>query len=56
MGTTFDEFVELVRQMRHNQRRFSRLKKPEIKATLDKLENEVDAVIAVKTSTQTKLF
>lgn len=52
----FEKFIELVRQMRHNQRRFNRFKTPEIKATLEKLENEVDAIVAVKTTKQTKLF
>lgn len=43
---TLEEFAELVKQMRHNQRRYFAQRRPEILATCKKLESEVDAVIA----------
>lgn len=52
----FDEFVDKVKQMRHNQRRFERLQKPEINATRLSLESEVDALIAKLTDNQLKLW
>ena len=53
---TLDSFVELVKQMRHNQRRYARTHKPEILATLEPLEKEVDAIVAKLTDTQLQLW
>lgn len=53
---TLSEFVEMVKQMRHNQRRCKRNPTPEKLATLEKWERDVDAVVAVLTDTQMKLF
>ena len=53
---TFDSFVEMVKQMRHNQRRFENTGKPEINETRKKWESDVDAVIAKLTDTQMKLW
>ena len=44
------------KQMRHNQRRCQRNPTPEKLATLERWEKEVDAVVAVLTDTQMKLF
>ena len=52
---TFVEFVEMVKQMRHNQRRYANNPKPEINETRLKYEKEVDTVVAKLTDTQTKL-
>ena len=46
----------MVKQMRHNQRRCQRNPTPEKLATLERWEKEVDAVVAVLTDTQMKLF
>lgn len=55
-----DEILELlvdrVKQMRHNQRRYQRTGKPEILATLEPLEKEVDGIVAKLTDTQLKLW
>ena len=53
---TFAEFVEMVKQMRHNQRRFANNPKPEINETRIKCEKEVDLVIIQMTDTQIKLW
>lgn len=53
---TFEVFVEMVKQMRHNQRRFENFRKPEIDETRKKLEKEVDDVVAKITDTQKKLW
>lgn len=53
---TLDSFVEMVKQMRHNQRRFENTRKPEINETRKKWESDVDAVIAKLTDTQMKLW
>ena len=50
------EFVALVKQMRHNQRRWERLQKPEANETRQKLESQVDAIIAKLTDTQLELW
>lgn len=47
---TLEEFAELIRQMRHNQRR------PEILETCKRLESEVDAIVAKITDKQMRLF
>lgn len=53
---TAKELAEMVKQMRHNQRRFKHNPTPEKLATLERWEKEVDAVVAVLTDTQMKLF
>lgn len=53
---TIKEFAELVKQMRHNQRRYFAQRRPEILGTCKKLEKEVDAIVAKITDTQMKLF
>lgn len=53
---TVREFAEMVKQMRHNQRRCQRNPAPEKLATLESWERRVDAVVAVVTDTQLKLW
>lgn len=53
---TLEEFAELVRQMRHNQRRYYAQRRPEILETCKKLESEVDAVIAKLFDKQLRIF
>jgi hypothetical protein len=53
---TLEEFAELVRQMRHNQRRYFAQHRPEILETCKRLEHEVDAIVAKLTDKQMKLF
>lgn len=53
---TAKELAEMVKQMRHNQRRCQRNPTTEKLATLERWEKEVDAVVAVLTDTQMKLF
>ena len=53
---TLEEFAELVKQMRHNQRRYFAQRRPEILATCKKLESEVDAVIAKLFDKQLRIF
>lgn len=53
---TLEEFAELIRQLRHNQRRYFAQRRPEILATCKKLESEVDAVIAKMFDKQLKMF
>lgn len=53
---TVREFAEMVKQMRHNQRRCQRNPTPEKLATLESWERRVDAVVAVVTDTQVKLW
>lgn len=53
---TAKDLAEMVKQMRHNQRRCQRNPTPEKLATLERWEKEVDAVVAVLTDTQMKLF
>lgn len=53
---TLEELAYMVKQMRHNQRRCQRNPTPEKLATLERWEKEVDAVVAVLTDTQMKLF
>lgn len=53
---TAKELAEMVKQMRHNQRRCQRNLTPEKLATLERWERDVDAVVAVLTDTQMKLF
>lgn len=53
---TLEEFAELIRQMRHNQRRYFAQRRPEILATCKKLESEVDSIVAKITDKQMRLF
>ena len=53
---TVKDLAEMVKQMRHNQRRCQRNPTPEKLATLESWERKVDAVVAVLTDTQMKLF
>lgn len=53
---TLADFAEMVRQLRHNQRRYQYNPTPEKLATLEYWEKEVDAVVAFLTDTQLKLF
>ena len=53
---TLEEFAGLVRQMRHNQRRYSAQLRPEILETCKRLEHEVDAIVAKLTDKQMELF
>lgn len=49
-------FVELVRQMRHYQRRYFATRSPGILEECKKMEAEVDRYIAKKNDSQLKLF
>lgn len=53
---TLIEFIEMVKQMRHNQRRCKRNPTPEKLATLESWERKVDDIISILTDTQKKLF
>ena len=53
---TYTEFINAIKQMRHSQRRYKRNPTPEKLATLESWERKVDAVVAVLTDTQMKLF
>lgn len=53
---TLEEFAELVKQMRHNQRRYFAQGRPEILETCRKLESEVDAIVAKITDKPILLF
>lgn len=53
---TLEEFAELIRQLRHNQRRYNAQRRPEILATCKKLESQVDSIIAKMFDQQLKLF
>ena len=53
---TLSEFVEMVKQMQHNQRRCKRNPTPEKLATLESWERKVDDIISMLTDTQKKLF
>ena len=53
---TAKDLAEMVKQIRHNQRRCQRNPTPEKLATLESWERKVDAVVAVLTDTQMKFF
>lgn len=53
---TLGEFVEMVKQMRHNQRRCKRNPTPEKLATLESWERKVDEIISILTDTQKKII
>lgn len=53
---TYTDFINAIKQMRHSQRRYKRNPTPEKLATLERWEKEVDAVVAVLTDIQMKLF
>lgn len=50
------EFVELVRQMRYNQRRYFNTRNPDVLKISKELERKVDSLIARAYDTQTSLF
>lgn len=54
--TSLVELAQLVKQMRHNQRRYELFRKPEILETKLKLEKEVDDIINIITDTQKSIF
>lgn len=49
-------FIDLVKQMRHNQKRYNRFQKPEIRDTLDAIEKEVDDIINKLTDNQLNIW
>lgn len=53
---TFEEFVELVKEMRHQQRRYFALRKPETLERSKELEREVDKAIEKIEDKQMSLF
>lgn len=53
---TYTDFINAIKQMRHSQRRYKRNPTPEKLATLENWERKIDAVVAVLTDTQMKLF
>lgn len=53
---TYTDFINAIKQMRHSQRRYKRNPTPEKLATLESWERKIDAVVAVLTETQMKLF
>lgn len=53
---TLEEFAELIRQMRHNQRRYFAQRRPDKLATLESWERKVDAIVAKITDKQMRLF
>lgn len=53
---TLPDFVEMVKQMRHNQRRCERNPTPEKINTRIEWERKVDAVVAALTDTQLALW
>ena len=53
---TAKELAEMVKQMRHNQRRYFAQRRPEILETCKRLEHEVDAIVAKLTDKQMYLF
>lgn len=53
---TAKDLAEMVKQMRHNQRRCQRNPTPEKLATLERWEKQIDAMVSVLTDTQMKLF
>ena len=53
---TLYEFAVMVKEMRFNQRRYFRTRKPATLETCKELEAKVDAVVAKITDTQLKLF
>lgn len=53
---TFEEFVRLVADMRHQQRRYFALRRPDILALAKDLERKVDKAVARLTESQLSLF
>ena len=53
---TFEEFIELVKKMRQQQRRYSATRNQEVLAESKKLEQQVDSIIAKMSDTQLSLF
>lgn len=53
---TFEEFVRLVADMRHQQRRYFALRRPDILVLAKDLERKVDEAVARLTESQLSLF
>ena len=53
---TFKEFVELVKKMRRQQRRYFATRNKEVLAESKNLEQQVDSIIAKMNDTQLNLF
>lgn len=53
---TLEDFAELVKQMRHNQRRYFAQRRPEILNTCKELEKQVDELVAKITDKKIYLF
>lgn len=53
---TFEEFVRLVADMRHQQRRYFALRRPDILALAKDFERKVDEAVARLTESQLSLF
>lgn len=52
----FGYFIELTKQLRHNQRRYFAQRRPEILETCKELESEVDSIIAKLFDRQLRMF
>lgn len=53
---TIKDFMDLVKRMRHQQRRYFATRNKEVLAESKKLEQQVDLIIAKMNDTQLKLF
>lgn len=53
---TLIEFANLVKQMRHNQRRYILQRRPEVLETCNRLEQQVDEIVSKITEVQLSLF
>lgn len=53
---TFEEFVELVKKMRHQQRRYFATRNKEVLEESKKLEQQVDSIISKMNDRQLNLF
>lgn len=53
---SFEDLVLLVKRMRHNQRRFENLRKPEINETRKKDEERVDYILNKLDKSQLKIW
>lgn len=53
---TLLEFASMVRQMRFNQRRYFKTRKPETLETCKKLEKQIDELVEIMFDTQLNLF
>lgn len=53
---TLIEFANLVKQMRHNQRRYILQRRPEVLETCNRLEQQVDEIVSKITEVQLSFF